>query len=394
MRKLRGVVSICAATAVAFMSMPNSVMPNSQVVAMSLEQIGDVVENRTMNLSDADAKIILQEVKDKILQQYGADYKFDHFKAIFVDVENAVGWIDFDVIADMTLIKNPLETPYYYGMMETMNALTDEYEKALAQQEIDEYLEEQWSYYNVPEETTFCYRIQVPTTFKDMGQKVNNSLEMSVKNGLYDRIDLDQEEVVLSEIENETTKVDTNMQKLEGNQAIAEVIKEKSKTYSQKDSAVTYSASDAVKYAKNHATDEPEFSKANGMGSDCANFVSKCLNAGGIPVDKSGKWYPSPSAGKYAGVNWMRTGYYKDSDGNYTGVKTYMVSTKGYFKKVSSSSKAKKGGFMFWNTSSHVALVYANVDGTLKYAQHSNVQQKKVTKTYSNEDVTFYNPDL
>ena len=67
---------------------------------------------------------------------------------------------------------------------------------------------------------------------------------------------------------------------------------------------------------------------------------------------------------------------------------------KGYFKKVNSSSKAKKGGFLFWNSSSHVALICSNANGKLTYSEHSNVQLKYVTKVYSSEDVTFYNPDF
>lgn len=47
---------------------------------------------------------------------------------------------------------------------------------------------------------------------------------------------------------------------------------------------------------------------------------------------------------------------------------------------------------MFWNKSSHVALVVSNTSGTIKYSQHSNVQQSQVTKTYGSEDVTFYTP--
>ena len=110
--------------------------------------------------------------------------------------------------------------------------------------------------------------------------------------------------------------------------------------------------------------DEPEFSSANGMGSDCANFVSKCINAGD---------------------NWMRTGYYDNG-----GVKTYMTN-KGYFQKTT-KAKAKKGGFMFWNNTSHVALVVSNDGTTVKYSQHSSVKQSQVTKTYTSAlDVSFYN---
>ncbi len=46
----------------------------------------------------------------------------------------------------------------------------------------------------------------------------------------------------------------------------------------------------AVKYAIDNVTATPEFSSDNGLGSDCANFVSKCINAGSIPIDNAGKW--------------------------------------------------------------------------------------------------------
>lgn len=52
--------------------------------------------------------------------------------------------------------------------------------------------------------------------------------------------------------------------------------------------SVSYDADAAVKYAIDNATATPEFSSDNGLGSDCANFVSKCINAGGIPIDNAG----------------------------------------------------------------------------------------------------------
>ena len=62
-----------------------------------------------------------------------------------------------------------------------------------------------------------------------------------------------------------------------------------------------------------------------------------------------------------------------------------------YFKKVAKKN-AKKGGFMFWNTTSYVALVVTNDGTTIKYSQHSNVKQSQVRKTYSSDlDVSFYN---
>ncbi|MBD9287065.1 MAG: hypothetical protein EGS40_07495 [Agathobacter sp.] len=150
--------------------------------------------------------------------------------------------------------------------------------------------------------------------------------------------------------------------------------------------SVSYNKNSAVKYAKDHAKDAPEFSSANGMGSDCANFVSKCLHAGGIPIDKDGKWYPSSQSGAYAGDNWMRTGDY-----NNGGVIPYMTG-KGYFSKGTASS-SKLGSIIYWNDKSHVALVtYKDSNNTIKYTQHSSSTQSTVYKVYSSSmNVKFYN---
>ncbi|MCK4260653.1 MAG: amidase domain-containing protein [Halanaerobiales bacterium] len=38
----------------------------------------------------------------------------------------------------------------------------------------------------------------------------------------------------------------------------------------------------------------PTYPDLNGLGGDCANFVSQCLNAGGIAMDTTGGWYIRP----------------------------------------------------------------------------------------------------
>lgn len=70
----------------------------------------------------------------------------------------------------------------------------------------------------------------------------------------------------------------------------------------------SYDKAKAVDYALKHCTDEPQYSQKNGKGSDCANFVSKCINAGGIKTDS--KWYPGTGE-SWGSDNWIRTGYYK-----------------------------------------------------------------------------------
>lgn len=385
MKKFKTVVSACLTLSMLASIVQVSPIHNTIIKAAEIteKQQNDNILNKSTRLTEKDAELLLNDIQMNLVEKYQAEFKLDNFKAIFVDVANSQSYIDVDVIADMTLINNPMDTPYIKGMEEALENIQNLDEKAIAQQAYDDYVTEQMSYYNMAEETTFCYRIEIP--------EASNLRDNVVNYEFFYRTDISEDDVELELVPEDIQRVMSPLEKNDGIKAIEEEIQESTKRDLIK--AVTYDASKAVTYAKDHAKDEPEFSKANGMGSDCANFLSKCLNAGGIPVDKTGKWNPSPKSGSYAGVNWMRTGYNTDSDGKKTGVKTYMTD-KGYFKAIKSSTSAAKGGFMFWNQQSHVALVYSVTSSTIKYSQHSNVQQKQVTKVYGSEDVTFYNPDI
>lgn len=100
----------------------------------------------------------------------------------------------------------------------------------------------------------------------------------------------------------------------------------------------SYNKSKAVDYALKHCTDEPQYSANNGMGSDCANFVSKCIHAGGIKTDA--EWYPA-SGESWGSDNWIRTGFYGNG-----GVVPYMTNKK-YFEKADSISKVVKGSILY-----------------------------------------------
>ena len=375
MRKFKVFVSGCLALSM-MLSTGYVVVPakNSKATIQANDVVkSNYIQNNSKKLLFDQAELVFNDLKTKLEAKYQGVYTFDNFQAIFNDVEKDDEFIDVDIVVDMTLIRNPKEAPYVQGMIEALNELHDPQEKEVAQKELDEYLAEVMPYYNVPDITTFSYRIKVPSVV--ILKEDSSNYEM------FYRADITDEVVDLAKVPENEVLEELGTEE-DGEQKIARALNEE-KIVSER--AVTYSAANAVAYAKNHATDEPEFSKANGMGSDCANFVSKCINAGGIPVDKAGKWYPSPSKGSYAGDNWMRTGYYDNG-----GVKTYMTN-KGYFQKTT-KAKAKKGGFMFWNNTSHVALVVSNDGTTVKYSQHSSVKQSQVTKTYTSAlDVSFYN---
>lgn len=53
----------------------------------------------------------------------------------------------------------------------------------------------------------------------------------------------------------------------------------------------SYNRIAARDWARKNWNAAPEYSSSEVPETDCANFVSKALNAGGIPEDKSGNWY-------------------------------------------------------------------------------------------------------
>jgi hypothetical protein len=137
-------------------------------------------------------------------------------------------------------------------------------------------------------------------------------------------------------------------------------------------------------WANANACFRPEYPSKQADGTDCANFVSKALNAGEIPADKAGKWHPAPTWGGFAGDCWLRTGYY-----NNGGVVPYMRKI-GYFRKEPLVAKVFAGCVMYWNKSSHVALVTYGGGSMIKFAQHGATQSKDTV--YRNQNVSFCLP--
>lgn len=144
----------------------------------------------------------------------------------------------------------------------------------------------------------------------------------------------------------------------------------------------TYDRIAARDWAWTNWDEDPEYPSDKVPGTDCANFVSKALNAGGIPQDVDSKWYAAATWGGWPGDHWFRTG-----KNGKTGVIIYMTD-KGYFYKETNESLVAAGCIMYWNNESHVALVTYG-DGTIiKYTQHGASQTKDTV--YRNDDVSFY----
>lgn len=387
-RKLKKIVPFCIALNIFLM--PCHDVYAGSVPADTQESSGQIkVGNNSVVLTDDEAAYISVCTRDFILKRFEDRFVFDNFSADFE--ESNSDYVNFDVVADMTYIENPYNTNYVNGMNEAVAEIEDADYKAIAEQIKDDYIEIQMKSYLVPEKTGFRYQIKMPDvveTKEDLDKCILYSrTEIGFGNDLVSPI------CSLGDIDNMTSEevkelFDSELTREEGRESIFDELEEMNQTKLFAAETINYNCSSAVTYAKNHAKDEPEFSKADGQ-SDCANFVSKCIHKGGIPYDKAGKWYSlSYKDIGYPGDNWMRTGFYDNG-----GVKTYLVDTKGYFKKVKKSN-VKPGGFLFWNDKSHVALVVSNSGGTLKYSQHSNEIQDKAVWTYDEkQSITCFNPD-
>lgn len=331
------------------------------------------------NDSKAVRENIREEIRKEIMQAqdsyYAGVYDFDNWKFQF-DNETLDGTVyetDVSVSADMILVRPYDKSPYYQGLMSAYDSTDTAQKKNAAAIEAvaAEYKSIVEEHYLQPYETGFMYRAEVT----DTKGGISIQLYRGINQG---------EEYSWEKVEKEDRFCD--LATYENGAEMARKVVERQTRAAAGTTSSGYYAIGAVEYARAHATDEPEFNKKDGSGSDCANFVSKCIHAGGIPIDTDGGWYPAKTWGdpRTAGINWIRTGHY---DG---GIKTYFLD-KGYIFEVPVSS-VSIGCIMYWNgaNDSHVAIVTYYDGSTIKYSQHSNVKKDSTYYTYTTEDVTFF----
>lgn len=325
---------------------------SSSVCAAKTVQIAD-----SNSVLSEDQKVNLAEfIKRELEYKYNGLYELNNFLFEYSnkwnDSENQT-WVDVDVIMDMTLIVAPEDHSYLKGI-ELYNEESDSKTGREYYNYTYKCLSEQ---YQVAEQTGYTLRVMLN----------DNQKEDIV---LYDRMVFLEDDIQIS-LFDRTNEFDEESLLKSGYAACEEIVKAEENSVNNSIStfsdsgnsgATVYRASNAVSYAKAHGADVPTYSAANNSGSDCANFLSYCLNAGGIPQTSS--WKPGSS-------NWIRTGAY-----NNGGVTPYMENCS-YFKKQTSLSNAKAGSFLFWNTSprSHVALITEVSGSVIKITDHSNVKR-------------------
>lgn len=115
----------------------------------------------------------------------------------------------------------------------------------------------------------------------------------------------------------------------------------------------------------------PAYTSYKGNGGDCANFVSQCLHAGGIPTDAT--W-------KADSVSWIRA----------SAVPSYMRN-KGYATKTSYTN-ATAGSFAYTSSGAgHAVLVTINDGAKIAYTAHTTDRKDAAfSSTDLNGNYSFY----
>lgn len=318
----------------------------------------------------------LQQVFEKIrnfqVSYYNGVYSFANW-SYTVDNEkenSSIMEADIKVVCDMKLVRNYSENPFYHGVLSVYEQQSDDPSAASIVAELaNAYKEQVKSYYMIPYSQEFIYHVSLDTV---TGEIV-----------LYLEISLGDESIFRQVTYGDKFEDLATFSK--GVAAAEQLVSQSLCPEPMEFGYNYYDRTAAVDYALDHVLDEPEFYLEG--NSDCANFVSKCVNAGGIPTDVSGKWYPATTYGDVhtAGENWIRTG--KNNNG---GVIPYF-SEKGYIYSVTDII-VQKGALMYWTSRSHAAIVTYADGSTIKYTQHSNKTESTEYHIYSagSDRVYFY----
>lgn len=281
-----------------------------------------------------------------------------------------------------TMITPPEEHPYLKGMQLALTGM-DSWSSQYAYSKVSQYEATLHETYNKPHEFTASYRMVYQLyEYPTYGMVVTHD-----PSAVYAQLSYQNAKSQLPSLNSYATGMDRFQQQLrEGESALWTYAREMQSVGSPTRSA-TYNVDSAVYYAVHHGWDTPQYSAANGLGSDCANFVSHCLLAGGISADTSGNWYPSSSWESYGGTNWIRTGYYASNGG----VVIYM-SDRNLFLQHSDPITVPTGSILFHQDSSHVGFVTYSDGEIMTFADRSNVAKEYRDFLWEGSYADYYGP--
>jgi len=329
---------------------------------------------------------IEQEVKSTLEGGFSRFYKINNTKVAFNDIKVSDETLEADILVTMNTTlkaKKVEELPYVKGMLKKVNLKDFSYE---SKEKTDKAVKDANKDMIASEQMVKAAK-EIDFKFNDLKQYINkdsdNNFFLKVTANLSNG-DIDKNSIkVLAEsidtyvpVEELLPKSASEMEE-EGFNDMQLILDTQEEEYSSK----LYSGYDrlaARDYANNwcdntttcydHGTTcgirqiRPNWNNSTYpyytelCHNDCADLVSQSLHAGGIPMDST--WKRGTPANTT--VAWVNTGY----------LKTYMLTTKGYWK-ASTYTSASAGGVLY-TASSHVVLIVKNDTVTRQFSGHTN----------------------
>lgn len=264
-------------------------------------------------------KNIEKDVEEFLIENYRGYYDIENFKII--STEETDRGLEFITEFNMTLTKSPRDLPFIKSFRE--NAATDE------AKDYAKYLENYANnFYKKKSKTSLVFLMpNGKSSFGDL------------------KFPLHEKTLELSAI-----KIDeTRLSSLGKSAAI---------NYNKIIGEGNYDRKEACTYALEHYKDEPEYE------NNCANFVSTCINKGGI--SEKGSFYPGA-------INWITTGFKNDG----SGLVPYLT-RHGFFYQEKFRGKVEPGSIVYWTDASHVALITYQDTVTMKYTAHTKPRRNEI----------------
>ena len=323
-----------------------------------------------------------EEIVQRIIARYGYLYQLDNFsyEVIAERIVDGIVYVDIDIYAYMTLTRHPRYNPYVLGLQEFLLNERSELNRSIIQHEIESFVSNTEVFYNDPFLTTFSHTITFPllratSSISCYGYTIfhrcsgNGEIILTLDTGNVNTIE-DFDAI----FESGTLFAESLIQ----NALSAPIV-----PLNFQD--VRFNPNGAVHWARTNAYNTQEIPNSVVPGSNCANFVSFAINAGGIPTSTT--WRPAPVWGaSWPSDNWIRTGFH-----NNGGVTTHLTNQLFFFSSTS-RQQAIPGSILFWTSQSHVALIVRNDGTNIWFADNGAQQRSNALWNQSSTPARFYVP--
>ena len=329
--------------------------------------------------------VLASHVLEQVTNLYSDVYNVSNTKATITNMEyddNGDLTVTIDASFNRTLkVQSVDDMPYIQGLKAALSELTDATEIAVATNYLEEKRMDLNQYIGVPQDTNVELKVNVPSVAPLSASTSDIAIDDIVYIGMDDEVPA-SDLAPRSNVEVRQTALDDTAEIIStatvfqprstraANSTIQKYDRVVARDYARKWSC-TSSATTSHSSCHN-----PSYTFYD--SNDCANFVSQCMYAGGLPKDS--QWYPYSS-------------YWKTTGGSGNGLRQYVTNNKLFFHSTN-QYKACTGSIINWLTSSganagHVGLVDQNDTHTMTFCAHTKCRK---SCPWTGENVDFYVP--